>query len=319
MKTLKTLTILTILLFALSCSKDDANDEEINADLVLNKTERVVVGPIRNLTDRWWAVRAGLTDEFYIHNASNSANVGDKGFMVYNVNTNTFTDKLQSDAVAAAGYGSQLFYRSETINYIANTSMTYNMATNIWTQNVIPFPTNIMNNHGESKSCVIDNKVFFVGGREPCKTVKFYDWLNNSWNFGADYPIAISSGPELAFTTNNNTIYALGGIQNNETSKEFFKYNLATNTWQKLADTPEAPYHRTSLKTMVTYKNKFVVFYGENRKLYVYNIEKNKWQTSSIDTGTSVKPYLEVSVDGSKIFLLYKKVDGALGLQEYKE
>ena len=197
--------------------------------------------------------------------------------------------------------------------------MTFNIATNIWTQNVIPYPDNIKDNHGGSKSCVLDNKVFFVGGRDPSKTVKFYNWLNNSWSFGADYPNRIEDGPDLAFTTNNNTICALGGYQISKYSKELFKYTLSTNTWQKLSDAPVAPDQRISLKTMVTYKNKFVVFYGEDGKLYIYNIEKNQWQPNSIDTGLSTKPYLEVSVDGSKIFLLYRKDNGALGVQEYKE
>ena len=312
-----TVSFLSLFIFivVVACSKDDSSTVE--TELVLTKTERVVAAPIRNLSEHWWTVRDGLSDTFYIHNFANTVNANEKGFMAYDVNNNVFTDKLQSNEVESAGYMSQLFYHNGTINYIANNSSTYTIATNTWVQNAIPFPFNIENNHGESKSCVIDDKVFFVGGRDICKTVKFYSWSSNTWNFGADYPIAIENGPELAAT--NNSIYSLGGYNNGIYSKEFFRYDVSANAWAKLEDAPFSPVQRSSFSSMVSFKNKFIVYLGVDDKLHIYNIEKNKWQTTTVETDLFTDAHMEVSNDESKIFLLYRKENGSVGLQEYKQ
>lgn len=326
MKTIKTLkTLIAITTFTLfSCSKDNPpTPTPVNTDLTLTKTERIVAAPIRNLSDSWWWVaKFSSYDKFAIHNYDNTATSADKGMMIYDIATNTFTDKSKSSNVVAAGYISQLLAGNGVLYYIANEFNTYTIATDTWSVNNALFPANIKDNHGESKGCVLgkESEVFFIGGRISCKTVKYFNWTNNTWNFAADYPISIEGGPETV-TDNQNLLYTLGGFidsSNNVTSKEFFKYDVLTNTWKKLADALVDPLQDYTKRAMVFFKNKYVIFLGKDHSLHIYDIETNKWQVKAIDTGISVSAQMDVSADGTKIYLLYRKAKGSLGIQEYK-
>lgn len=320
----KSLTYLALVLVLFACSKEDnlskVNNDILNQNLALNKTERNVAAPLRNLTDDWFVAKNN-EDEFYIHNANNIADVNLRGMMLYNATTNTFTNKAKNGEVTAAGDQSQLVYENNNtggcIHYIANEAVTYRIATNDWEANAISFPANVRLNFGEGKSCLTNNRIYYVGGRNQTKVVKYYDLSAGNWQFVAQYPIEITYGPELAATT-NNFIYALGGGLNPGNSKEFFRYDIVNNTWLKLADAPIAPKQYYTLKTMVCYKNNYLVYYGNDNKLHSYNIEKEEWQNNAVDTGLSTYPHMEVATDNSKIFLLYRKNNAQLGLQEYQ-
>lgn len=305
-----------------SCSKSDDNTSTNpnQNELNLTKTEKVVAAPIRNISSYFWVTKSQSEDKFYIHNLENTANSSERGNMLYDLNTNTFSDKAKCINLAAAGYMSQLI-TGNSIYYIANEFNEYDPSTNTWTVRNDLFPNTIKNNHGEASGCVIGSlgKVFFIGGRADCKTVKYFNWTNNTWNFAADYPITINKGPMCASDNNSKTIYAVGGYSNGVVSKEFYKYTEATNTWTKLPDAPVTPVYSYTLRTLVLFKNN-IIFLGDDSKLHIFNIASNQWQTNTIDTAgiANLGAHLETSTDGNKFYILYRKSNGSLGIQEYQ-
>lgn len=319
MKSITKLALIATSIFAIACSKSNSDENPVapvpDNSLLLTKTERNVAIPPQNITEFHWIAQKG--DNFYIHLD------GVNKMFLYDMATNTFVNKTASPNVNPSGFSSQFVMENLAggrINYLANDSVGYEIATDTWTPNLIPYPANIRANNAEAKTCVIQSlgQIYYIGGRMNCKTVKYYYWSTSTWNSAADYPITISNGPELAVDQSSKIIYALGGNIDTAYSKEFFKYTKSTNSWQKLADAPIEVARSYMTGCMVFYKNKYVVYCGKDFKLYVYDIETNKWQTNGVATGVPFTPQLNVSADGSKIFLLYRKTTGALGIQEYK-
>lgn len=326
-----TITIAILSLMLLSCSKNtedpiQVNPELVVPDLVLTKTELVVANPLRNLSSYYyWITKSPTKDAFYIHNADNDSDTSVRGMMLYDVATNTFTNKAKCPNIVAAGYTSQLMTLSAGngyLAYIANEFNEYDCDKDTWI--VKPanyyFPANIKANHGSSQGCLRFSKgaIFYIGGITPCKTVKKID-SGMTWDNFADYPVEITGGPEVV-ANSIICMYALGGYDSSGTKiKEFFKYTDATNAWTKLPDAPINAATDNLKRKMVFFKDKYVIYLGTDYKLHIFNTQTNKWQTTTVDvTGTIGQEHLEVSTNGNAIFLLYRKANNSLGIQEFE-
>ncbi|MCZ8197798.1 MAG: kelch repeat-containing protein [Flavobacterium sp.] len=329
----KTIFLFAIIFSLFSCSKDDEpTPVPVVPELTFTKTEKIVTAPIRNISSFWWAImdKNGSTEElFYIHNHDNTATVTEKGMMEYNLATNTFTDKAKSSNVVAAGYMSNFTDGNGGFYYISNEFNFYNKTTNSWTSYAAgspEFPNSVYANHGESKGCTIRSvgKVFYIGGRTACKTVKYFNWTNNTWNFAADYPLTISGGPAVA--TDTKDIYALGGyLGSSVSSKKFYKLDVATNTWITLPEAPVAPMLNDERNSII-YLKKRIIFLGEDKLLHIFNTETNTWQTNTIDPAipVNVSGWVDAHLDTNpnattgKFYILYRKANSTLGIQEYQ-
>jgi IPT/TIG domain/Kelch motif len=309
-------------------------------EITFTKTDKIVTAPFRPITNTWWAIMEpvnfvngnGTPSGFYIHNNSND-NVN-KGCVFYSIPDNRFIDTGFSKNIVAAGNTNNLISGFGRILYVGNDFNHFagykNALTGITTflwqlyepGGANPFPQSISTNHGESKGCIkeLGNKLFFIGGREFCKTVKYWDWSDLTWNFAANYPITIKNGPEIV--TDGSNLYTLGGYEGGTSlSNKFFKYNVRSNTWTSLADAPVPPTQSVTRSSMV-YFNKCVIYLGSDKLLHIFNTETNKWQTNTINPDIPVDEtgYQSVHIeDGVKAFyILYRTANGMLGLQEYK-
>jgi Kelch motif len=333
MKNLKTILIITsFVTIIMSCSKsDDATTpivEPAAPELKLSKTERTVASPIRNLSSTYfWVVKDPKKDAFYIHNADNDPDTSLRGMMLYDVTTDTFTNKTKSTNVVAAGQTSQLVAvpggNSYELFYVANQFNIYNPTTDTW--RVLPttaYPSTISDYQSGAGSCNNANtaRVFYIGGSGDSKTVKYTN-NNGNWGNAADYPFTLSSsGPECIETFGAGTFYCLGGYDTSGTrSKKFFKFEVDGNTWSELPEAPVNVDQDNILHKMVLYQG-HIVYIGTDSKLHIFNIETNKWQTSTVDISGALDHFhLAVSSDQQKIFLLYRKANNSLGIQEYKK
>ena len=64
---------------------------------------------------------------------------------------------------------------------------------------------------------------------------------SGAWSRGADMPVALS---EIATAVIGNSAYVVGGIPN---FSSFLRYDLATNQWQALPDTPNGRHHAVAI------------------------------------------------------------------------
>ena len=324
MKSITKLALVAISIFAIACSKSSTDENlvapVIDNTLILTKTERTVANPIRNLTYYWWCTKLDSGDKFAFHTDAT-------GMMFYDIDTNTFADKTSSPEFVGGGSlesrllsdgGGGLFYISNSFNK-------YNEITNTWSSfpsGSAIFPSNIHTNFGRAGAVTLSSKgrLYYVGGLGLGTTVKYFNWTNNSWNYVAGYPIPIGSSPKLT-TDKVDKIYALGGSSSIDGSpiNKLCVFDVTKNTWTELAEAPKFPAYEYSRNTIVVFKN-HIIYLGLDKKLYVYDIQTNKWQTTAFETDiyNAADTHLELSTDGSKIYLIYKKSNSAIGIQEYK-
>ena len=325
MKTITKLALVAISIFAIACSKSNTDENPVapvpDNSLLLTKTERVVTSPIRNLTGYWWCTKLDSGDKFVFHNNDNSNSSAERGMMFYDLATNTFIDKTKCSGVAAVGAPNRLLTDGlGGLWYIAGTFNKYNATLGVWEASAAGstiFPNSIALSSASTGSITVPSKgrLYYISGFG----VKYFDTTNNTWNFAADYPLNMVRYPSLA-TDNDNKIYAIGGFTGAGINyKKLYYLNIQSNSWTELAEAPELNGNSAALNTMVFFKN-HLVYLGADKKLYVYDIATNKWQNTSFDTDVySVNDtHLELSTDGTKIYLIYKKSNSAIGIQEYK-
>ena len=334
MKTITKLALVAISIFAIACSKS-SNDENavapvIDNTLILTKTDRSVVAPFRDVSQGfWWCtiiedVNNLGADKLVFHNADDQGNNSDHGMMIYDIASNTFVDKMKSTEFIAGNYVNRIIEEDGDLYYIADTFNKYVVATNTWTSfaaNTSTYPTSVKASQNKASGVKVwaKRRIYYVGGEGGVKTVKYLDLSQNgTWNFAADYPIAVSSGPLLASDI-GKYIYAIGGeMAGGAKVKNFYVYNINSNSWTALEDAPVRPRLNYTKNAMVLYKSRYLVYYGEDYKLRIYDTTTNKWQDNAIDTGLNTSVQMEVASDGSKFYVVYRKDNGAVGIQEYK-
>ena len=199
----------------------------------------------------WGAV---IENNIYIGNANNSQNF-ENFFVKYDVVNNTFTD-VKKGNLCACGYNSDLVVYDDEIYYFANEGEKYSPLEDSWT--VLNYPEK--NQRGEAATAVLNNKLYYIGGRGPLKTTQYYDPATDSWSDAEDYLYAAS---ESLATTYNNKIYVFGGDEK-ETEKKVSVYDPTTKKWNKLKDLPS----KTTRGNATVYKDKIYVTTYEGVSIY---------------------------------------------------
>jgi N-acetylneuraminic acid mutarotase len=163
-----------------------------------------------------WVAKAAYPGP-YIHNGATSFSVGNRGYVVggYQYNGSPEWDKGLRD------------------------TWEYNPDANSWGQkaNLPPFMNRI-----KATGFSIGDKGYIVNGQSYygvytlAKDLIQYDPVANQWQVKAPFP-----GDARVNTTVfviDGKAYAGGGIDNNGTFKDFYKYNPTTNSWTQIAASP---------------------------------------------------------------------------------
>ena len=325
MKISKILAFLFLILAITSCKKEEAKTTiapSVNTNLVLGKTELLVADPIRNLGYYFWIEKFSNVDFFAIHNYSNTNNDEEKGMMWYSVSENTFTDCNYSENVAAAGNTSKLVsVGGSYLYYCGNVFERYNSNSNSWDQNTY-YPEFVKDNNGATGVCACGEYLYFIGGEVPSKYVKVYRTGDQVWSYYSEsYPINISN--TATATDNLRYIYSLGGYENaddTQSTKKFYRYDTQVGVWKQLPDCPRSISQSVTLNLMCFFKEKYLAVLCDDKKIYIYNIGTDLWQTNGIETGLTIDmihAHLEASTDGTKFYVLYKKENDHLGISVY--
>jgi hypothetical protein len=94
----------------------------------------------------------------------------------------------------------------------------------------------------------------------------------NTWTPLALAPKSFLNGGSLGYDSENDVIYALRG----DSRSDFYKYNVAANTWEKMPDTPASMGYGASL--MLVEGALYAQRGNGYNNLYKFNIEKNSWE-----------------------------------------
>nr|WP_277722953.1 kelch repeat-containing protein [Bacillus safensis]WEZ17816.1 kelch repeat-containing protein [Bacillus safensis] len=160
-----------------------------------------------------------------------------------------------------------------------NETLEYDPATDKWTKK-----KDIPTGRGGATSVTVGSKIYVLAGKHKGTTYnKFevYDTKNDKWEELADIPfVSKSKGPyNVQAGVIGNKIYVLGG-------KEFFSYDLSSQTWKEEASLNVKNEGAIGL----VLDDKFYIF-GKNDKgeVFEYNASKEVW---SVKKKGFVKGYL---------------------------
>lgn len=125
-----------------------------------------------------------------------------------------------------------------------------------------------------------NGNVLVVGGRDKdsrmLKTCELYNPLQASWTFTDSLPIALSRFQML--TLANGDIFLSGGFGKQGASNQCFRYDIANNTWHKLADMQHKRFNHTMT---VLSSGKILVTGGANTEVLssaeLYNPQTDTW------------------------------------------
>ncbi|MCY7550025.1 DUF1668 domain-containing protein, partial [Bacillus safensis] len=146
-------------------------------------------------------------------------------------------------------------------------TLEYDPSINKWTKK-----NNIPTGRGGAASVVVGSKIYVLAGKHTGFTYnKFevYDTKKDEWEKLPDIPfISKSKGSyNVQAGVIGNKIYVLGG-------KEFFSYDLTSQTWKE-----EAPLNvKTEGATGLVLKEKFyIIGQNDNRQVFEYDTNKGVW------------------------------------------
>jgi RNA polymerase sigma factor (sigma-70 family) len=115
-------------------------------------------------------------------------------------------------------------------NSIFKTIEEYDPITNTWTKK-----TDMPTERARLASCVVNGKIYAIGGWPIHGTVEEYDPINDKWTRKASM---IAPSERLAVCELNSKIYAFGGWCGNVVASAS-EYDPISDTWTKKADLPE--------------------------------------------------------------------------------
>jgi N-acetylneuraminic acid mutarotase len=143
---------------------------------------------------------------------------------------------------------------------------------------------------GAGAAAILDRKIYFFGGMEQTRTVDMGTaWVLDLANQGAGWrrlPDMPNPRNHLTGIAYGGKVYAIGGHYQQEhaavTQREVDRYDPATNTWTRVADTPTLR-SQTPGATFV-YGNRIIVVGGADRTehsttvISAYDPARNRWQ-----------------------------------------
>lgn len=277
-----------------SCNKDESSPAPIN-NPGTNPSTGLDVGDVNNMKitmskvntpvaphnpqnySIWIEMHNGV---IYTGNPSNTpiAQYFDK----YDLTTNTFTALPVNDEVCACGYMSNLVSdRSGAIYYIANEAVKYSVSGSTWSN--VTYPETAQDNNGETASIYFDNKIYYIGGRDISKTVRYFDLPTQSWYNAPDFPYATGQGDGVGV---GNKMYVLGGKGN---KNGFSVYDKTANNWTALPSLPfdgEFYYATHNITAIDKY-----IFVLRDKKIWVYDTGANQWATNPLPNGAEINNY----------------------------
>jgi N-acetylneuraminic acid mutarotase len=144
----------------------------------------------------------------------------------------------------------------------------------------VTYGANFPEPRSQAGSVIYQGKIYVFGGSDYDYTTQtttykpslyIYDCDANSWAQGTDMPYegVINQAAEY-----NGKIYAFGGY-NGSTSDLIYRYDIASDTWEQIGNTPEP----VSAETVVGYgENIFLIGdYAEENRFWKYNVTTATW------------------------------------------
>ena len=144
-----------------------------------------------------------------------------------------------------------------------------------------------------------------------------YDTASNTWSVMPNLPIIANHGAQIAYDETSDSIYYAAGY-----GRPFlFRYDFATQAWIQLPDSPvplgSTSVEGTSLKIIGEYM--YVLRGGSTTSFYIYDLERQSWQTPTFGLfqrefrGADYRVYGSgatiVKGDGDYYYLLRGNVD----------
>lgn len=323
MKNLKTFLALALIAILSSCSKSDdapaVKTDPAVKEIAFTQTEIALPIQSRPVTSFFWVSKNKNADVFYIHNDVNNQTISSRGMYKYTASSNTFIDLSASTNVIAAGEISTLVNDGNYMYYATSNFERYNIASNIWENYNANYPATASDNNGEAGTVAIGTKIYFIGGRLTSKQrVKYFDTVSKTWTNGADYPPTVDNSNTIGPNVTNDGVRYI--YTRSKVGNDFYRYDIQTNTWLKMADCPVANiqgFNNLNIMTIIGINT--IVLVGSDKKIYAYNIAENSWQaTSAIAPNASTFEYhLETTTDKNGFYIVFRKASDQLGLLKY--
>ncbi|KQB98865.1 hypothetical protein [Pedobacter sp. Hv1] len=246
----------------------------------------------------------------------------------YDVNENKFTSlkKLSTGSfIQASGLNSPLMAidNNEQLWNANPTIMSrYATLTDSWTSYTAS--TNSGTNNG---ACYLLNKMYYAGNSaNATASFKYLDFGAGSvWNNAADLPYLAESPALQAY--NSRYIYAIGGEKTTGSAitKKFTIYDTQSDKWTAATDLPFDYYSSINHHSTTILKNKYLMVYSKNNKIYLYDLEAKIWRTTpAVDLGTfsgiNVNIFSNSSLgkdDGDTLYLTYMNNKGEFNTKKY--
>lgn len=213
-------------------------------------------------SDNLWA--AGIGAKVYLGNESNSGQYS-QFFVEYDIFENTFTDLPTNEEVCACGYSSYFITHNANLYYIANEAVEYIPSQNKWTGFSSTY--NDPYRRGEAGVAAVDDEIFLVGGRNNLNTLVRYDFFNDTWSLGPDFPYYTSYSAAVGY---NGKLYVFSG--SGEGTKKVSVFNPDTDQWKALND---APSDITDRCYAVAFNS--TIYLTTSDKIFIYDPATDSW------------------------------------------
>lgn len=238
-------------------------------------------------------------------------------FEVYNLTTNTWTDKpaMPYDAryhgVEEVDGKIYVFGGQKTDVAVTDEMYCYDIKTDSWSTKA-----KMLKPNRSFASGVIDGKIYVAGGwnGEYSNSLEMYDPKTDTWTRLADMPTKRSS---LSGTSSNGKLYTFGGW--NSSAEKYLNvvevYDPKTNKWETKTNMPTA---RISM-AVAEYQENIYVIGGDNEDrtlgdiVECYDTIADKWVRLS--NAPTARYNSAVAVKDSSIYV----IDGSLGGTPYKK
>ena len=277
--------IILSLLFIVSCSGDDSNNESTKPeikninDIILTTT--LINTPTTPEDSGNYSVFFSMAgDKVYYANPSNTPLT--QFMLEYNLNTNEFTSKMTNNEVCACGFSSVIVSDGTDLFYITNDAVRYSSGTNMWSN--LSYPNEFRDNNGETGIVYYNGKIYFYGGRTPTNRFKYYDISADTWHDAPNGPYVATTSEMIAL---GNTIYSIGGTSYTNSSMEqinnrrrFVSYTEGGG-WTTMPDLPFefSAFWRSHLTAALN--NRFI-FALSSDKIYIYDTDSQIWKDEPI-------------------------------------
>ncbi|MEM4244277.1 MAG: kelch repeat-containing protein, partial [Candidatus Bathyarchaeia archaeon] len=245
----------------------------------------------------------------------------------YNPATNTWTTKkpmpTARSGFAIAVYKNKIYCIGGTVGDSNNVvsgftgaNEVYNPATDTWeTKTAMPTP------RADLDACVVDGKIYLIGGKAYWGTEPFYHELNvtevydpetDTWTKAASMPIPVFG---YASAVVGSKIYVIGGarqfqegLSNVTIVSSNQVYNAETDEWSSRTELPVALSHAAACVTSgVTAPKRIYVIGGFDKTNYsnatfAYDFEKDEWSAGWLMP--TARAYLGLAVVDDAIYAI---------------